>query len=173
MSYSVDVKERAFQLFVQGASFDEIREETKVNKKTLIKWKKNEGWEARRDKILAEVKGKHDEQSVEIISELLDSAVDLYREVKADLREVSNFRTKEGGVAAYIQLTNLILKLQPPKKDIKVGDVLSKVLKVLFDHPKIGLVLDKYKDEIVATINKELGKSEPEIHDSGETAETK
>lgn len=172
MSYPIDVKEKAFQLYVQGASFDEIREETNVNKKTLLKWKRNEGWEARRDKILGDVKGKNDEQATEMLAKIFNSAVDLHKQVLEEIKESGAFRTKEGAVAAYMQLTNLILRLQPPKKELKVGDVLGKVLKVLFDHPKIGLVLDKYKDEIVATINKELGKPDAEDRGMG-TSETK
>jgi transposase-like protein len=162
MSYPVDVKEKAFQLYVQGASFDEIRDETNVNKKTLLKWKRNEGWEARRDKILEDVKDQNDEKAGEMLTKIYDSAVDLHKQVLAELKEGGIFRTKEGAVAAYMQLTNLILRLQPSNKELKVGDVLDKVLKVLFDHPKIGIVLDKYKDEIVATINKELSKPDAE-----------
>ncbi len=172
MSYPVDIKEKAFQLYVQGASFDEIRDETKVNKKTLLKWKRNEGWEARRDKILEDVKDQNDEKSCEMLTKIYDSAVDLHKQVLAELKEGGMFRTKEGAVAAYMQLTNLILRLQPPKKEFKVGDVLGKVLKVLFDHPKIGIVLDKYKDEIIDTINKELCKPEAETR-GAESAETK
>lgn len=156
MSYAIDVKEKAFQLYVQGASFDEISEETKVNKKTLLRWKKNEGWKVRRDKILEEMQKKGDAKQVELLTELYDKTLELWRETAEELKEVSVFRTKEGGVAAYIQMANLILRLQPPKKELKIDDMLEKVLKVLFDHPKIGLVLDKYKDEIVEGINKEL-----------------
>ena len=159
MSYSIDIKEKAFQLYVQHASFDEISEETGVNKKTLLRWKKNEGWEVRRDKILEEMQKKNDAKQVELLTELYDKTVELWRKTSEEVKEVLQFRTKEGGVAAYIQMANLILKLQPPKKELKIGDVLEKVLKVLFDHPKIGLLLDKYKDEIVDEINKELGSA--------------
>lgn len=172
MAYAVDVKERAFQLFVQGASFDEISADTKVNKKTLLKWKKREGWDARRDSILADAKEQSDQKQTEMLTRLYDATVDLYENVQKELKQIGTFRTKEGGVSAYVQLLNAILRLQPPKKELKVGDVLGKVLKVLFDHPKIGIVLDKYKDEIVATINKELGKSDAESR-GVETAETK
>lgn len=157
MTHPPDVKERAFQLYVQGASFDEISEETKVNKKTLLRWKKNEGWKVRREKILEDMQKKNDAKQVEFLTELQNKSMKLWREISQELEEEAQFRTKEGAVAAYMQLTNLILKLQPPKKELKIGDVLEKVLKVLFDHPKIGLVLDKYKDEIIDEINKELG----------------
>jgi hypothetical protein len=172
MSYPIDVKEKAFQLYIQGASFDEIREETKVNKKTLLKWKRNEGWEVRRDKILEEMKDQNDEKAGEMLTKIYDDAVDLHRQILGELKCRGDFRTKEGAIAAYMQLTNLILRLQPPKKELKVGDVLGKVLKVLFDHPKIGLVLDKYKDEIINTINKELCKPDTETR-SAEAAVAK
>ena len=156
MSYAIDVKEKAFQLYVQHASFDEISEETGVNKKTLLRWKKNEGWEPRRAKILEEMQKKNDAKQIELLAELHVKTVELWRETCDELQEVLSFRTKEGGMASYIQLTNMILRLQPPSKKLNIDDVLSKVLKVLFDHPKIGMVLDKYKDEIVEQINKEL-----------------
>lgn len=157
MGYSIDVKEKAFQAYVQGASFDEISEETGVNKKTLLRWKKNEGWSVRREKILEETQKKNDAKQVELLTELHSKTVELLRQTYDELNEVVVFRTKEGAVAAYIQLTNMILKLQPPEKKLKIDDVLQKVLKVLFDHPKVGLVMDKYKDDIIDRINKEIG----------------
>lgn len=157
MGYSIDVKEKAFQAYVQGASFDEISEETGVNKKTLLRWKKNEGWSVRREKILEETQKKNDAKQVEMLTELHSKTVELLRQTYDELNEVVVFRTKEGAVAAYIQLTNMILKLQPPEKKLKIDDVLQKVLKVLFDHPKVGLVMDKYKDDIIDRINKEIG----------------
>lgn len=157
MSYAIDVKEKAFQLYVQGASFDEISEETGVNKKTLLRWKKNEGWKIRREKILEETQKKNDAKQVELLAELYSKTVELLRQTYGELKEAVNYRTAEGAVAAYIQLTNMILKLQPPEKELKIDDVLQKVLKVLFDHPKVGLVMDKYKDDIIDSINKEIG----------------
>lgn len=157
MSYAIDVKEKAFQLYVQHASFDEISEETNVNKKTLLRWKKNEGWEPRRAKILEEMQKKNDAKQVKLLTELHSKTVELLRQTYGELKEAVNYRTAEGAVAAYIQLTNMILKLQPPEKELKIDDVLQKVLKVLFDHPKVGLVMDKYKDDIIDKINKEIG----------------
>lgn len=157
MAYSIDVKEKAFQLYVQGASFDEIVEETKVNKKTLLRWKKREGWKPRKKKILEEMQKKNDEKQVELLADLMSKTTDLLKQTYEEIKEVGSFRTMEGGVAAYIQLTNMILKLQPQKKEMKIDKVLGKVLKVLFDHPKIGLVMDKYKEDIINRINKELG----------------
>jgi len=157
MGYSIDVKEKAFQLYVHGASFDEISEETGVNKKTLLRWKKNEGWSVRREKILEEMQKKSDAKQVELLTELHSKTVELLRQTYDELKEAVSYRTTEGAVAAYIQLTNMILKLQPPGKELKIDDVLQKVLKVLFDHPKIGLVMDKYKDDIIDKINKEIG----------------
>lgn len=157
MGYSIDVKEKAFQAYVQGASFDEISEETGVNKKTLLRWKKNEGWGIRREKILEETQKKNDAKQVKLLTELHSKTVELLRQTYGELKEAVNYRTAEGAVAAYIQLTNMILKLQPPEKELKIDDVLQKVLKVLFDHPKVGLVMDKYKDDIIDKINKEIG----------------
>jgi len=157
MAYYIDIKEKAFQLYVQGASFDEIVEETKVNKKTLLRWKKREGWVPRKEKILEEMQDKNDEKQVELLADLMSKTSDLLKQTYREIKEVGSFRTMEGGVAAYIQLTNMILKLQPQKKEMKIDDVLGKVLKVLFDHPKIGLVMDKSKDDIIEKINKELG----------------
>jgi len=156
VSYAIDIKEKAFQLFVQGASLEEISQETKVNKKTILRWKKNEGWAPRREKILEEIQAKNDTKQVEMMTQLYEMTVKLWQETSQELKEMSRFRTKEGAVAAYMQMANMIMRLQPSKKEIKIDDVLGKVLKVLFDHPKIGIVLDKYKDEIVANIEKEL-----------------
>jgi transposase-like protein len=157
MAYSVDVKEKAFQLYVQGASFDEIVEETNVNKKTLLRWKRHEGWVPRKEKILEDMQKKNDEKQVELLADLLAKTTELLKQTYREIKEVGSFRTMEGGVAAYIQLTNMILRLQPQKKEMKIDKVLGKVLKVLFDHPKIGLVMDKYKEDIIERINKELG----------------
>ncbi|MGB3341312.1 MAG: hypothetical protein WBB37_07520 [bacterium] len=157
MGYSIDVKEKAFQLYVHGASFDEISEETGVNKKTLLRWKKNEGWSVRRGKILEETQKKNDAEQVELMADLCSKTKELLLQTYDELKEAVKYRTAEGAVAAYIQLTNMILRLQPPDKELKIDDVLQKVLKVLFDHPKIGLVMDKYKEDIIDKINKEIG----------------
>lgn len=156
MSHNIDTKERAFQLYVQGASFDDISKETKVAKKTLLRWKKNFGWDTRKNAILQSAQTKSDRKQAEILSQLYDKTVDLWNQVSGELNDIG-FRSKEGAVNAYQTLTNLIIKFRPDSTELK-DEALKKVFGILFAHPKIGPLIERYKDELLTDINKELQK---------------
>uniref|UniRef100_A0A7C6ECG8 Terminase ATPase subunit N-terminal domain-containing protein n=1 Tax=candidate division WOR-3 bacterium TaxID=2052148 RepID=A0A7C6ECG8_UNCW3 len=156
MAHGIDTKERAFQLYVQGLSFAEISQETKVNKKTLLRWKRNFGWDIRRDRIIQDVQKKSDKKQTEILSQLYDKTLSLWHQVTDELQATS-FRSKEGALNAYQMLTNLIIKFRPDSVELK-DEALKRVFDVLFRHPKIGPLIEKHKDELLAEIDKELKK---------------
>jgi len=156
MAVGIDTKEKAFQFFCQGTSIDKIAEEIKVNRKTILRWKNEYGWESRREKILADVHKKSDRQQADIIANLLSQTVELREEILESLKYLQ-FKSKEGALSAYQQLTNLIVKFTPERADIK-DEALKKIFAILFSHPKVGPVIERYKDEIITSINKELQK---------------
>jgi len=156
MSHGIDIKEKAFQLYVQGISFDDIAKETTVAKKTLLRWKKNFGWDVRKNTILKTAQTKSDRKQSEILSQLYDKTLDLWNQVSGELDNIG-FRSKEGAINAYQTLTNLIVKFRPDSAELK-DEALKRVFNVLFAHPKIGPLIEKYKDELLNEIDKELKK---------------
>jgi len=168
VGHGLDVKERAFQLYVQGLSFDDIAAEMEkskmhVNRKTLIRWSKTEGWQARADQVKVEVKAKNDDRAVDRMAELLAQANKIKHDVVEALRSMPAPRSTGEGVNAFIQISRLIRELAPPTS--VGGDaaaVIDRVLDVLLKHPKIGIVIEKYRDEVMAEIAKVLKSTKAE-----------
>jgi hypothetical protein len=98
MGHSLDVKERAFQLYVQGLSFDDIAAEMDkakmhVNRKTLIRWCKTEGWQARAEKVKAEVEAKNDDKAVDRMTRLLALSEKIQSDVAKALKDIPKVRS--------------------------------------------------------------------------------
>lgn len=162
MGHGLDVKERAFQLYVQGLSFDDIAAEMDkgkmhVNRKTLIRWCKTEGWQVRAGKVKAEVEAKNDDRAVDRMTELLAEATKIKSDVVEALRSMPAPRSTGEGVNAFIQISRLIREMAPATSvEGDAGAMIDRLLDVLLKHPKVGIVLEKYKDDIVAGMAKVL-----------------
>jgi hypothetical protein len=160
MAHSIDDKEKAFQFYCQGLSIDKIAQEVKVNRKTILRkgtgWKDNMGWDIRRDAIRKSVQSKVDQKQVDLLTQLYDKTLTLWNEIADDLNQMP-FKSREGAIAAYQNLTNLILKFMPQKQGLK-DEALKKIFAILFSHPKVGPVIERYKDELLEAIDKELKK---------------
>jgi hypothetical protein len=162
MGHGLDTKERAFQLYVQGLSFEDIAEQMDkgkmhVNRKTLVRWCKTEGWKARADAVKGEVRERNDEKSVDRMTALLAEATKIKSDVVEALRSMPAPRSTGEGVNAFIQISRLIRELAPPTA--VGGDaaaIIDRVLDVLLKHPKIGIVIEKYRDEVMGEITKVL-----------------
>jgi transposase len=154
MAHDLDTKEKAFGLYVQGSSMDDIGKECQVNRKTVIRWKRSEGWDVRKQSIISKVQSKSDKKQVDFITDLYNQTVDLRNKILDQLDEL-HFKSKEGAISAYQSLTNQMLKFMPQKQELK-DEALKKIFTILFSHPRVGPVIEKYKDEILTAIDKEL-----------------
>jgi hypothetical protein len=162
MAHGTRVHALAQRLFVEGASFDEIvdrlgRDGVRVNRKTLMAWAKAENWDSAKKNVLQAVQDKNNSTAVDRWAQFLAGTETLRDDILQTLKELGRPRTVEGGVAALVQLTRMIKELSPRTTvDDDAGEVISTVLDVLFKHPKVGIVLEKYRDEIQAEIAKRL-----------------
>jgi transposase len=160
MAHSIDIKEKAFQLYCQGLSIDKIAQEVKVNRKTILRkgtgWKDSMGWDVRRDAIRQIVQSKTDQKQIDLLTRLHDKTLALWTEVTDELNQ-TQFKSKEGAIASYQSLTNMMLKFMPQKQGLK-DEALKKIFAILFSHPKVGPVIERYKDELLEAIDKELKK---------------
>lgn len=162
MGHGLDTKERAFQLYVQGLSFDDISAELDkgkmhVNRKTLIRWRKNEGWEARAAAVKTEVRERNDDKAVDRMTRLLAEATKIQNDVVKAMKGIAAPRSLGEGVNAFVQISRLIRELAPPTSvEGDAGALIDRVLDVLLKHPKIGMVIEKYRDQVMAEIAKVL-----------------
>lgn len=162
------MKERAFQLYVQGLSFEDIGKEMDrgkmhVNRKTLIRWCKTEGWKARAEQVKVEVKAKNDDKAVDRMAKLLERAERIQEDVAEALRGVPPVRSMGEGVNAFVQISRLIRECAPARSvEGDAGALIDRVLDVLLKHPKIGIVIEKYRGEVMEEIAKALKSSKAE-----------
>lgn len=169
MAHAPDVHERAFSLWCEGIAIDDICklleiERKHVNRKTIMTWKKREGWAARKAAVLARAAAKTDAALVEDLKVLRTEVSKLRARVFEDLQDCPAPRSLVGGVQAYTMLLDRAIKLMPPQAvEGDAGEVVKKILDVLFKHPKVGVVIEKYRDELMAELNKVLdaGKARP------------
>lgn len=158
----MDVKEKAFQLYCQGLSFDEIGKEMDkgkmhVNRKTLIRWCKTEGWRARAGQVKAEVEAKNDEKAVDRMTALLAEATKIKSDVVEALKLMPKPRSTGEGVNAFVQISRLIREMAPANGI--GGDaqaMFDRILDVFLKHPKVSLVVDKYRGELMEELGKVL-----------------
>lgn len=154
MAYSIDVKERAFQLYCQGYSFQRIanvlaEDGTKVTRRTLIKWDKQYGWKVRKEKVQQEARKKIDESLSNELSELDTRLSDLQDDLFHELKE-ARIRTKEGGVAALRQLMDLRKNLRGEKAiEENIDEVIGIIFEIFADDEVIGPKLKERQDIIV------------------------
>lgn len=156
-------------MYVQGLSFDDIAAEMDkakmhVNRKTLLRWKKNEGWEARAEQVKVEVKVQNDEKAVDRMTALLAEATKIKSDVVEAMRAMPPPRSTGEGVNAFIQISRLIRELAPARSvEGDAGALIDRVLDVLLKHPKIGIVIEKYRGEVMEEITKVLVKGKGEM----------
>lgn len=166
MAHSLDVKERSFRLWVQGLSVDDIVAQLKrggirVNRKSILRWRKNEGWDERKKAVVSEVQKNTEREAADLMAEVLNDTAKLRELVLSQLQAAGPPKSIVGGVQAYVQLCNLLKEIAPAKVvDGDAGEVVRRILDVLFRHPKVGIVIEKYRDEILADIKRELKKTE-------------
>jgi len=164
MGHGLDVKERAFQLYVQGLSFEDIagemdKSKMHVNRKTLIRWCKVEGWKARADAVKGEVRERNDEKSVDRMTELLAQATKIKTDVVEALRSMPAPRSTGEGVNAFIQISRLIRELAPPTSvEGDAGALLDAVVKALSDDPKVKAVMESRIDFVREALRKAMAK---------------
>ncbi len=154
MAYSIDVKEKAFQLFCQGYSFQKVanilaEDGIRVTRRTLIKWEKQYGWKVRRKEVLKDARKKIDESLSNELSELDSRLSELQGDLLDELKDV-RVRTKEGGVAALKQLMELRKKLRGEKAiEENIDEVISLIFEIFADDEVLGPKLRERQDIIV------------------------
>jgi len=156
------VHAEAQRLFLEGASFDEICERlerggTHVNRKTLMAWAKAENWDTAKKEALDLAQEKNREKAADRWARVLKETEGLRDDVLRKLKMVGPPKTMEGGVSAVVQLTRLIRECAPV--DVGQGDagaIIDRVLDVLLKHPKVGVVIEKYREELLAELGKAL-----------------
>ncbi len=152
--YSRALKERAFQLYVAGKTFQEIGEELGIPPSTINNWAWRGNWEARKSEILREAQKRVNEQIANAYSKVLISLNELWQTLYEKLQEFGppeDFRTS---MSAFLRLSELLLKYQTEGRDVR--EVVEKIFAVLIRHEKVGPVLLKYRDDILREIEKEL-----------------
>lgn len=168
MGHGTSVHVAAQRLYLEGASFDEIVERldqsgTHVNRKTLMGWAKKENWETAKRESLSLAQEKSKEKAADRWTRVLKQTEELRERVLLSLSQLSQPKTIEGGVSAVVQLTRLLKELSP-KLGVEgdAGEAIGRAMRVMLKHPKVGLVVEKYRDEIAALIQAELKKDAKE-----------
>jgi len=154
MAHSIDIKEKAFQLFCQGYSFQKIsdllaEDKTRVTRRTLMTWEKQYGWRVRKEKIQQVTRKKIDESLSNELSELDSRLSSLQDDLLCELKEV-RVRTKEGGVAALKQLMELRKNLRGEKAiEENIDEVIGLIFEIFADDEVLGPKLKERQDIIV------------------------
>ena len=174
MGHDFNTKERAFQLWLEDLSFDEIarrmdEEKRHVNRKTLVRWsqkpdkKTGKTWKDRKAEVQGKLQEKNDDRAVDRMTRLLARAEKIQEDVAEALRAIPKVRSVGEGVNAFVQITNMIQKYAPTRTvEGDAGVVIDKLLNVLLKHPKVGIVIEKYRTELLDDMARALKSSKAE-----------
>ena len=161
MAYPIEVKEYAFQLFAKGYSYEQIASETgqkfniPLGVRTVKRWARQYGWYARKMQILEAARKKIDNALADELSKLETEVAELRRRILAEA-EPLQIRSKERALEIYLKLTDLLYKMQRDKGESPVDSIVETIFAVLLEHPRLGPLIDKYKEEIIQKIEERL-----------------
>ncbi|MCX7731611.1 MAG: helix-turn-helix domain-containing protein [candidate division WOR-3 bacterium] len=159
--HNTDLHEQAFQLYLQGKSQEEIARLLGIAKSTIARWAKDTSpefnWTERARKIRERVRTLSDKKLADRLTRLYEEIDSLRAEVLAEIGH-TQWRSKEGAIAAARSLTELLLKLQPEQNEIK-SQTLNAVFGVLFSDPVLGPVLERRKEILMEKINQVLSNA--------------
>jgi hypothetical protein len=134
-----------------------VRWSKKPDKKT------GQTWGERKGIVQGKAQEKNDEKAVDRMTELLAQATKIKSDVVEAMRAMPPPRSTGEGVNAFIQISRLIRELAPARSvEGDAGAVIDKVLDILLKHPKVGIVIEKYRDEILPELAKALKSSKAE-----------
>jgi len=100
---------------------------------------------------------------VDRMTRLLARAEKIQEDVAEALRDIPKVRSVGEGVNAFVQITNMIQKYAPTRTvEGDAGVVIDKLLNVLLKHPKVGIVIEKYRAELLDDMARALKSSKAE-----------
>ncbi|MCF6191845.1 MAG: hypothetical protein L3J76_01755 [Candidatus Hydrothermae bacterium] len=163
MGYPNTIKEAAFEMFVKGYSYARIAEEIgarfglDVAERTVKRWAKKYDWHVRKRGVLLEARKALDERLADEIASIEKEVLDLRRKIMEEMEPLS-LRSKERAIEAVIKLTDLWFRMQKDRRpEVDADRIVQAILEVLLEHPKIGPLMERYRDEIAAKIEEKLG----------------
>jgi|GEM_PF-1585254 len=171
MAYSQKIKDEAFDLFVQGLSYDSIikemkrrrRKDFKLSRKTVTGWAEAGNWEARRAAIQRDAQIVADKKRVSIYAEILDRMSVLEEQIHNRLAMLTPV-TFEGGVNSLIKIRKYVDSLRGSKnsglKSVgnNIDTIVGVIWKVLSEDDEIGPLLHNREDYILQKIDETLEK---------------
>ncbi len=145
--------EKAFQMYLEGASYSEIASYFGVTKRTVINWANKGNWKKRKKQILTKAAIKADQKREEIFAKIISDLEEVRARLVPVLTE-SSPRSFESGANIFIKISELLLKYRQEGQD--VNRFVEIIFNILVRHPKVGPLLIKYKDEILQELKREL-----------------
>ena len=140
-----DLHEQAFQLHLQGLSFEQIAPRIKVAKSSVQRWSLgNERtgerpWAEREAEIHGKVRALADDRAIAQADKMLRDYTELRDKVFTELKEVK-FKSKEGAIGAFRSLTEQIIKLAPHSREIS-DKGLQAIFGIFDADPDLGPIL--------------------------------
>lgn len=141
-----DLHEQAFQLYLQGRSFEQIAAELKVAKSTIERWskgneaRKEKPWSERSSEIRSKAASVSDKRSAEKIAKLCTDLELLRADILEEQRHLP-FKSREGAVAAIRSLTDILAKMGPRQR--LTSEDLTAIWQIFLSDSDIGPVLRK------------------------------
>ena len=154
-SYDREVRDECFNLFVEGKSYREICELTKVKTPdTICAWVKKYKWKEKRDKILLNVGQKTDEKKADALAKLTDK----HAAAAGNLIGIATFQIDlyVRPIKKFIEARKRGEKVEPPKINTHEIRRLTAILKdaIAVERQAYGLSMSDVAVE--ARIKKEL-----------------
>ena len=156
-----DLHEQAFQLYLQGRSFEQIGQEIKVAKSTIERWskgnedRKEKPWLERASEIRAKASTAVDKRAANQIAKLCSDLEQLRTDILSEVKN-THFKSKEGAIGSVRSITELLAKMGPRQR--LTSEELTSIWEILLSDPDIGPVMRKtvVSDRIVKKIDQLL-----------------
>lgn len=158
-----DLHEQAFQLYLQGRSFEQIGAEIKVAKSTVERWskgneeRKEKPWAERASEIRAKASTAVDKRAANQIAKLCSDLEQLRTDILSEVKN-THFKSKEGAIGSVRSITELLAKMGPRQR--LTSEELTEIWNIFLSDPNVGPELRKsiVADRIVKKIDQLLAR---------------
>lgn len=158
-----DLHESAFQLYLQGRSFEQIGRELKVAKSTIERWskgnpeRKEKPWLERASDIRSKAATVTDKRAADQIAKLCNDLEQLRTDILSEVKNTS-FKSKEGAIGSVRSITELLAKMGPRQR--LTSEELTEIWNIFLADPNVGPELRKtlVADRIVKKIDQLLAR---------------
>lgn len=165
MAYDISVKIRAYNLYLQGTSFDDISStlckefEISIASTTVRNWADSENWEETRQKIRRNLRESAQDRMVGKMAELATKAETIQESLfNRMINESPKISSAEGAAYAWKTMSEFILKIHSSsQRDTSPLVVVQAMLDIFREIPAVSSAIERNWDRIKQEIQDRIG----------------